>query len=88
MGFPPGAYEFSRGEGCGECFNTGYRGRIGAFEVLPVTPAMRRAIHARSLKELEQAVQASGFQPIMDNCRQLVLEGITSTEEIHRVLGG
>ncbi len=88
MGFPPGAYEFFRGEGCGECFNTGYRGRIGAFEVLPVTPAMRRAIHARSLKELEQAVQASGFQPIMDNCRQLVLEGITSTEEIHRVLGG
>ena len=53
-----------------------------------MTPAMRRAIHARSLKELEQAVQASGFQPIMDNCRQLVLEGITSTEEIHRVLGG
>ena len=39
-------------------------------------------------RELEQAVQASGFQPIMDNCRQLVLEGITSTEEIHRVLGG
>ncbi len=88
MGFPPGAYEFFRGEGCGECFNTGYRGRIGAFEVLPVTPAMRRAIHARSLKELEQAVQASGFQPIMDNCRQLVLEGITSTEAIPRVLGG
>lgn len=87
MGLAPGDYKFYRGNGCGECFKTGYRGRIGAFEILKVTPAMRRAIHARSLSELEQAVRDADFQPIMENCRQLVLEGVTSAQEVQRVLG-
>lgn len=88
LGCPPEEHRFYRGEGCGECFGTGYRGRTGVFEILAVTPAMRRAIHARSLKELEAAIETSGFQPIMENCRRLVLDGVTSAEEIHRVLGG
>ena len=79
--------KFYRGEGCGECFGTGYRGRVGVFEILEVTPAMRRAIHARSLKELEAAVAAANFRPILENCRRLVSEGVTSAEEVHRVLG-
>lgn len=84
----PEGYTFYRGEGCSECFNTGYRGRIGAFEILPITPEIRRAIHARSLRDMEEAVAASGFQPIMTNCRELVLQGITSTAEVQRILGG
>ncbi|MDE6956009.1 MAG: hypothetical protein K2P18_09660, partial [Oscillospiraceae bacterium] len=77
-----------RGEGCGECFNTGYRGRTGVFEILSVTPAIRRAIHARSIAQLEEAVKEADFQPILEDCRRLVLEGVTSAEEVHRVLGG
>ena len=88
MGMPPGDYLFYRGAGCGDCFGTGYRGRVGVFEILAVTPDIRRAIYARSLKELETAMEAASFHPIMDNCRRLVLNGVTSTEEIHRVLGG
>lgn len=88
MGMPPGDYLFYRGAGCSECFGTGYRGRVGAFEILSVTPDIRRAIYARSLKELEAAMEAAAFHPIMDNCRRLVLNGVTSTEEVHRVLGG
>ncbi len=87
MGFPPGEYRFYKGTGCGECFNTGYRGRTGAFEILNVTPRVRQAIHARSLKGLEEAMEAASFQPIMENCRRLVLEGVTTVEEVHRVLG-
>lgn len=78
---------FYRGEGCGECFGTGYRGRTGVFEILELTPAMRRAIHSRSLADLEKAIAGAQFRPIMDNCRQLVLEGVTSADEVHRVLG-
>lgn len=90
LGLRPGAglYTFYRGEGCPECFNTGYRGRIGAFEILSVTPEMRQAIHARSLKDMEQAIRTADFQPIMANCRELVMQGVTSTAEVHRVLGG
>lgn len=87
VGMPPGDVQFYRGEGCGECFGTGYRGRTGVFEILEVTPDMRRAIHARSLKDLEKAVAAASFRPIMDNCRRLILDGATSVEEVHRVLG-
>ena len=87
LGMEPGDYTFYLGEGCGECFGTGYRGRTGAFEILEVTPDMRRAIHARSLKELERAVEGASFQPIMANCRRLILDGVTSMEEVQRVLG-
>jgi len=80
--------QFYRGVGCGECFNTGYRGRTGVFEILSVTPAIRRAIHARSIAQLEEAVKEANFQPIWEDCRRLVLEGVTSAEEVHRVLGG
>ena len=81
------SYTFYRGVGCPECFNTGYRGRIGAFEILSVTPEMRRAIHAGSLRDMEQAIKKAEFQPIMANCRDLVLQGVTSAAEVHRVLG-
>ena len=88
MGFAPSEkLMFYKGEGCSECFGTGYRGRVGVFEILEMTPRMRRAIHSQSLKELETAVDEANFQPIMENCRQLVLDGTTSSEEIHRVLG-
>ena len=87
LGLEPGDYLFYRGRGCGECFNTGYRGRTGVFEILPVTPAIRRAIYAHSLSGLEAAIQSSDFQPIIADCRRLVLEGVTSPEEVHRVLG-
>ena len=82
-----GSYTFYRGDGCPECFKTGYRGRIGAFEILSVTPEMRRAIHAGSLRDMEQAIKKAEFQPIMANCRDLVLQGVTSAAEVHRVLG-
>lgn len=80
--------QFYRGVGCGECFNTGYRGRTGVFEILNVTPAIRHAIHSRSIAQLEEAVKEANFQPIWEDCRRLVLEGVTSAEEVHRVLGG
>ena len=88
LGFPPGHYTFYKGAGCGECFDTGYRGRTGAFEILAMSPAIRRAIHSRSLKEMETAIEAADFIPMPEDCRRLVLEGITSSEEVLRVLGG
>lgn len=89
MGLPQDAADvrFYRGEGCSECFHTGYRGRTGVFEILNMTPAIRRAIHSRSIAQLEQAIRESDFRPIMEDCRRLVTGGVTSVEEVHRVLG-
>ena len=87
LGLPPGDYTFHKGDGCGECFGTGYRGRTGVFEILPVTQELRRAIHAGSLAELEKAVAQTNFHPLMEDCRKLILEGETSSEEVFRVMG-
>ena len=88
LGLEPGDYRFYKGAGCGECFGTGYRGRTGSFEILSINPAIRRAIHSRSLKELEAAMELTDFHPMIENCRKLVLDGLTSSEEVQRVLGG
>jgi type IV pilus assembly protein PilB len=48
---------------------------------------MRHAIHEqRSRDELLAAVRASGFQPIVQNCRELVLNGTTTVEEVRRTI--
>lgn len=88
LGISPGDYLFYRPVGCEACSGGGYRGSTGAFEVLSVTPAMRRAIRNWSREGLEQAIAESGFRSIIDSCRQLVLDGVTSVQEVYRALDG
>ncbi|MBQ9020469.1 MAG: Flp pilus assembly complex ATPase component TadA [Eggerthellaceae bacterium] len=79
--------EFYRGSGCSECFGSGYRGRIAAAEILVVDDKIRSAIHTRaSLDDMIQAVEESGFVPILSNCRDLVLAGITTVDEAYRTI--
>ena len=83
----PEGTQFYRGEGCPECFNSGYRGRIVVAEALTIDHAIREAIHTQAPRsELMKAVAASGFSPIIENARDLVLQGITTTEEVQRTV--
>ena len=78
---------FYRGAGCPECFNSGYRGRIVVAEALVIDRAIRNAIHHQvSRDELMVAVRNSGFQPVMENARDLVLRGITTVDEVYRTI--
>ena len=80
---------FYRGEGCADCFNTGYRGRIGVFEILEITPEIRPLISrqaGRPAIEQELASAHSEFKTLRENAIQLVEEGITTTEEVQRVI--
>lgn len=80
---------FYRGEGCADCFNTGYRGRIGVFEILEITPEIRLLISqqaGRPAIEQELASAHSEFKTLRENAIQLVEEGITTTEEVQRVI--
>ena len=79
--------KFYRGAGCPECFQTGYRGRTGVFEILSMTPEMRRAIHERDLNAMEAAVHHSAFRPILEDAAALVQEGVTTAEEVIRIVG-
>lgn len=80
---------FYRGEGCADCFNTGYRGRIGVFEILEITPELRTIISqeaGRPAIEKELASDRSEFKTLRENAIELVEEGITTAEEVQRVI--
>ncbi len=81
--------KFYRGTGCSECYNTGYHGRIAVFEMLPVTRAVRTLISNRATRAaLEQELKSpsSGFVSLHSNALRLVLEGVTTSEEVLRVI--
>ncbi|MBR2046450.1 MAG: Flp pilus assembly complex ATPase component TadA [Agathobacter sp.] len=79
-------YTFFKGKGCPDCFYTGYRGRVAVFEILVFNADIKRAIMANDPIALEKAIAASGFVPIIENCRELVFEGVTSAKEVARAI--
>ncbi|MPM33199.1 putative type II secretion system protein HxcR [bioreactor metagenome] len=76
-----------KGAGCSKCYNTGFSGRIGIHEVMKVDQNMRNIIYnGGSTDELMYEAIKNGMTTLKDNCRQLVLEGITSVEEYSQVV--
>lgn len=75
-----------KGIGCAECGNTGYRGRIGIFEVLPVSEKIGRLIleHAPAV-DIEKEATLEGMISMKQDGFMKVMEGITSVEEVLRV---
>jgi len=76
---------FYRGRGCEKCKHSGYRGRIGLFEVLEVNEKVNELILEKALsKELERA---AGMKSMLEDGIEKVLKGITGIDEIRRVVG-
>ena len=74
--------------GCDACFNTGYAGRVGLFELLTAGDAIRDVILSKpNLVDLRKALQNTGFQTLQDHAIQRVLEGVTSLDDAHRMVG-
>lgn len=80
----PVGKHFYKGKGCYMCFDSGYRGRTGVFEILTVTARIRDEISkGKNGTELRKIVQEEGnFTPMVENGRDLVLHGVTTLEEI------
>lgn len=78
---------FYKGAGCAMCFHSGYRGRIGVFEILILNQKIRDCITEEKTKaELRRTVMESGFTPMMKGGLKLAEEGITSIEELCRTI--
>jgi type II secretory ATPase GspE/PulE/Tfp pilus assembly ATPase PilB-like protein len=76
-----------RGAGCKECRHTGYRGRLGVFELLAMNDQVRQAVHdRRSAGEIRQAAQATGMVALHEDAVRKVLSGVTSLEEVLRAV--
>lgn len=78
---------FYKGEGCQECGRTGYRGRRGVFEILTLDAALRREVASNaSSEELTKTALENGFVTMKDNCRRLVLKGVTTVAEAAKAI--
>ena len=76
----------AKGKGCTECNNTGYFGRIGIFEVLPVTEKVARLIIERAAAmDLEKVAVEEGMVTLKQDGYLKTVEGITTLEEVLRV---
>ncbi len=75
-----------KGKGCQECGNSGYYGRVGLFEVLPVTDSIGRMILERSTAtDIEKKAKEEGMITLKQDGYLKVLEGETTIEEVLRV---
>ncbi len=86
---PDPARIYYMGQGCDMCFNSGYKGRIGAFEILLMNDEMRRVItHDGDKQEFREAAKRSsfGYTSMIENAHKLVDQGITTVEEICRTI--
>lgn len=79
----------SHGKACKRCSGTGYHGRLGVFEVVPLNDAFHQAIQAHtSVAELRQLARSQGFPSMETLARELIAQGHTSeTEMLREVLG-
>jgi type IV pilus assembly protein PilB len=74
---------FYEGKGCIECNNTGYRGRQGAFEVMPVTPAIRDLILDRApTSEILTQARTEGMLTMREDALMKLKKGLTTAEEV------
>jgi type IV pilus assembly protein PilB len=90
--FPPEVFDMEkvtlyRPKGCSRCNNTGYRGRLGIYEVMIVSEAIRRlTVERKSADEISRVAQAEGMKNLREDGIDKVLQGLTSIEEIARVI--
>lgn len=78
--------QFARGEGCDACFDSGFKGRVGIYEVLTATKEMRGLISAQAdLEKLRDCVRRDGGATLLDAGLRCAEEGRTSLDEVLRV---
>ncbi|WHZ19762.1 MAG: General secretion pathway protein E [Rhodanobacteraceae bacterium] len=74
--------------GCAKCLNTGYKGRVGIYEMIDVSTAMRAKINAgASVAEMTELARAEGYRSLREDGMLKAWQGVTSVEEVLRVTG-
>jgi len=81
------AIPFYKSVGCDQCNHTGYRGRIGIYEVMRVTDKLRRLISTKSSEDqLREAAVSGGMITLGEDGLSKVKSGVTTPEELLRVV--
>ena len=76
------------GEGCSECRGTGYIGRSGIFEIMPVDDAIKElVIQGADAPEIKRSAVSHGMRTLRQSALRKLAEGVTTFEEVVRVTG-
>jgi type IV pilus assembly protein PilB len=76
----------NKGKGCEKCNNTGYKGRVGLYEVMSVSDEIRElTVERASSEEIRKVAVAQGMRPLRADGFEKVKNGITSIAEVARV---
>ena len=77
---------FVKGRGCYQCSNTGYRGRVGVYEMLEMDEDMLDALRRQDVSDFTRAARRSPlFRPLGQCAMDYALQGVTSLQEVARV---
>jgi type IV pilus assembly protein PilB len=77
--------EFWQGVGCNFCADTGYRDRIGVYELMRITPEIKRLIVGwATQEELQRMAISQGMRTLRDEALQLVADDVTTIAEVVR----
>jgi general secretion pathway protein E len=89
LSVPPGKrVKVKEGEGCFECRGTGYLGRTGIFEMLPVDDAIKNLIiTGAAAPEIKREATKNGMRTLRQSALRKLAEGVTTFEEVVRVTG-
>lgn len=80
---------FKKGRGCAHCNDSGYRGRLGVYELLEITPELALLLQGNKIAEFVSAAnQQPGYQNLKKSATELAAKGYTSVDEIMRVAYG
>ena len=78
--------KFKKGSGCPHCFNTGYRGRIGVFELLEINTVMADALRDNDVRAFNHVAKNSQhYRPLSFAAMDFAAEGLTTMDEVMRV---
>jgi type II secretory ATPase GspE/PulE/Tfp pilus assembly ATPase PilB-like protein len=75
-----------RGRGCAACGGSGYRGRMGIFELMEVSRTLaEQAIRHAPLSEIRKEARAGGMRTLVEDGRRKILNGLTTPAELARI---
>ena len=92
LGVPPdeiSAFKVKRAKGCAHCNNTGYKGRVALYEIMPIGEEIREFImNGATASELKREAIRSGMKTLRMSALTKLKEGMTSIDEVVRVTSG
>lgn len=75
-----------KGQGCEECYGTGYKGRCGIYELMDVTSAVKKQIlKSAESSDIKEVAHTEGMVTLPDEGLRLALEGVTTLDEVVRI---